>query len=84
MKKIKLYTKPDCPFCVKAKKLLTDNGYEYEDVDVIEYPEIKEKLIEVTGQTTVPFVFVGNELIGGSSDLEALMNAGVFENLVKD
>lgn len=84
MKKIKLYTKPDCPFCNKAKKLLKDNGYEYEDVDVIEYPEIKDKLIEVTGQETVPFVFVGNELIGGCSDLEALMNAGTFENLVKE
>lgn len=84
MKKIKLYTKPDCPYSNKAKKMLKDNGYEYEDVNVLENPGIKEELTAKHGQSTVPYVFVDDQLIGGSSDLEEKMNSGEFHKMMRD
>ncbi len=83
MKKIHLYTWPTCPYCIKARKLLNDNGYEFEDTDIAPTPEVKEDLYKKTGQRTVPFVFVGDTLLGGASDLDAALRDGSFAELVK-
>lgn len=84
MKEIKLYTWRTCPYCKKAKNLLNDNGYEYTDVDITDLPEVKAELAAKHGQTSVPFVFVGDELIGGSSDLEELIVNDLFDEKVQD
>lgn len=84
MKDLKLYTWRTCPFSKKALKMLEENGYEFENVDILDHPEIKEKLTQETGQTSVPYVFIGEDLIGGSSDLEELMNQGKLDKLLED
>lgn len=80
MKEIKLYTWRTCPFCHKAKQLLNNNGYEFTEIDIQDTPEVKQALTEKFGQHTVPYVFVEDELIGGSSDLEELLISGEFES----
>ncbi len=82
MKPIKLYTWRTCPFCRKAKQLLNDNGYAFEEVDILDHPEKKEELTKIYGQKTVPYVFVGEDLIGGASDLEEKLNNNTFEELL--
>lgn len=84
MKDITLYTWRTCPFCRKAKQILNDNGYEFTEIDIQDTPEKKAELTEKHGQSTVPYVFVGEELIGGSSDLEELVNKGEFEALIAE
>ncbi|WP_017444478.1 glutathione peroxidase [Gayadomonas joobiniege] len=69
-KSVSLFTKPGCPFCAKAKKLLSDNGYQYEEIllgDSIGLTSLKA----VSGRDTVPQVFIDGQHIGGSDDLEA-------------
>lgn len=83
MKDIKLYTWRTCPFCNRAKQLLDNAGYEYTDIDIQDTPQVKADLTAKHGQHTVPYVFVDDQLIGGCSDLEALMGTGEFEELVK-
>ena len=83
MKDITLYTWRTCPFCRKAKQLLNDNGYTFTDIDIQDTPEKKDELTQEYGQHTVPYVFVGDELIGGCSDLEELMNNNKFDELVQ-
>jgi glutaredoxin 3 len=69
---IKIITKDNCPWCVKAKTLLEVNGYSYREVNVPISFSIEEfyALVE-TYQTskTVPKIFDGDELIGGYEDL---------------
>jgi len=71
--KAKLYTKPTCPFCIRAKELLTERGIEYEDIDVSKDPELRAEVAEsVGGFRTVPMIFLDEKFIGGFSDLQAL------------
>ncbi len=75
--KAKLYTKPTCPYCIKAKEILAAKGIEYEDIDVSSNPTLRAEISEsVGGYRTVPMIFLDGEFIGGCSDLQALEAAG--------
>lgn len=67
---VSLFTKPGCPFCTKAKALLTEKGYDYEEI-VLGKDASLASLKAVTNRDTVPQVFIGGKHIGGSDDLEA-------------
>jgi len=68
-KRATLFTKKGCPYCARAKKMLTDNNYSYEEIELGK--EITAKsLYAVSGAITAPQVFIDGKLIGGSDDLE--------------
>ncbi|MER2494101.1 glutathione peroxidase [Catenovulum sediminis] len=69
-KSVSLFTKPGCPFCAKAKKLLTEKGFQYEEILLGEGIGLTS-LKAVSGRDTVPQVFIDGQHIGGSDDLEA-------------
>ena len=64
-----LFTKPGCNFCTKAKKLLADKGWSYEEV-----ASSPRNLRAVSGKGTTPQVFVDGEYVGGSEDLEKFLS----------
>jgi len=66
---VSIITKPGCPFCAKAKKLLDEKGYEYEEI-VLGKDASLTSLTAISGRETVPQVFIGGKHIGGSDDLE--------------
>ena len=65
-----VFSKPDCPFCKKAKALLTEKGLRYEEVTVGEAIN-STGLRAVSNADTVPQIFISGKLIGGSDDLAA-------------
>lgn len=67
-----LFTKPGCPFCVKAKALLADKGYEYEEIVLGKNANLAA-LKAVSGRDTVPQVFIGGKHIGSSEELAAYL-----------
>lgn len=67
---VAIITKPGCPFCVKAKALLTEKGFDYEEL-VLGKDATLTSLSAMSGRETVPQVFIGGKHIGGSDDLEA-------------
>jgi peroxiredoxin len=69
---ITVFTKPGCPFCMKAKQNLIDKGLNYEEV-VLGKDATTVSLRAITGRTTVPQVFIGGKHIGGSEELEAFL-----------
>jgi glutaredoxin len=73
----KLYSKNDCPWCVKAKRLLKDCGIEFEELKLgIDYErEDLKKLLPENLPLTVPQVFVYNKRIGGYEDLSEYLEA---------
>ncbi|MGX9418039.1 glutathione peroxidase [Vibrio sp. WJH972] len=69
---VTVFSKPGCPFCVKAKQLLIDKGLDYEEV-VLGKDATTVSLRAITGRTTVPQVFIGGKHIGGSEELETYL-----------
>lgn len=63
--KVIIYSTPTCPYCIRAKQWLKDNNIEYEDFDVSQNEENRNKLIEITGRTAVPVIIAGNEMVIG-------------------
>ena len=66
---VSIITKPNCPFCTKAKALLEAKGYVYEEIVLGQHASLTS-LKAISGRETVPQVFIGGEHIGGSDDLE--------------
>lgn len=73
---IKIYTTSWCPYCVAAKRLLTDRGKEYEDINIEEREMSREDLFEITGGRSVPQIVINDEAIGGYDNLLELDSAG--------
>ena len=73
------YTTHNCTFCVRVKRLLEKKGVAFEEISVEERDDLRDWLVEATGQRTVPQVFAGDRSLGGSSDLDALERDGKLE-----
>jgi glutaredoxin-like protein len=71
-KNVTVFTRQGCPFCVKAKGLLHDAGLDFDELVLNQ--DFRESTIRaISGNTTVPQVFIDGKLIGGSEDLEAYL-----------
>jgi glutaredoxin 3 len=82
MKPVKIFTTPYCPYCVKAKRLLTRKNVPYEEIDVAGDDAAREKLTQQTGMQTVPQIFIGDTFVGGSDDLHELESAGKLDGML--
>ena len=72
-KSVTVFTREGCPFCVRAKGLLADAGLDYDEL--VLNRDFRESTIRaISGQTTVPQVFIDGERIGGSEELEQYLN----------
>lgn len=71
-KSVALFTKQGCPYCSKTKQLLTENGYQYEEL-VLGKDTTSIGLQSITGRATVPQVFIDGKQIGGSEELETYL-----------
>ena len=65
-----------------AKRLMRDKGVSYEEIDVATDTEKRRWLVEVTGQRTVPQVFIDGKPYGGYTDIAALDRAGKLDPLL--
>jgi glutaredoxin 3 len=83
MKTIRIYTTPICPYCVRAKSLLTKKGAAFEEIDVFMSEEARQEMeANSGGARTVPQIFIGDTHVGGCDDLHALEQAGKLDALL--
>lgn len=83
MKPIEIYTSPLCGFCHAAKRLLTQKGAEFTEIDVLAEPARKPEMMQrANGRHTVPQIFVGDTHVGGCDELYALERAGKLDALL--
>lgn len=77
MNKVVMYVKDYCPYCTRAKALLTERGVtDAEIIHIDQDPAQRDVMIERTGRRTVPQIFIGDKHIGGCDDLIALDRSG--------
>jgi glutaredoxin 3 len=83
MARVEIYTKFLCPYCARAKRLLSEKGVQFEEYDITMGGEKRgEMLSRANGRTTVPQIFIDGRHIGGSDDLHALDREGQLDPLL--
>ncbi len=79
MAQVTLYSKEGCPFCSKAKSFLEEIGIPFENIPTgpgaTDWREIRER----TGSGTLPQILIGDEPIGGYTDLVNLHATGELD-----
>ena len=79
--RVEIYTKENCPYCVKATDLFDAKGIEYETYNVTGDEERFEEMVErANGRKTAPEVFIDDELTGGWDDISALNETGELDD----
>jgi len=83
MAKVEIYTKMFCPYCTRAKSLLSAKGAAFEEHDIsLGGPKRAEMLERANGGYTVPQIFINDRHVGGSEELAALDRAGKLDALL--
>jgi len=63
--KVRVYSTATCPWCQTAKDFLKKNGIRFEDINVGEDQEAAQKMVEKSGQMSVPVIEVDGQIIIG-------------------
>ncbi len=82
MASIVMYSRATCPYCNAAKDLLRGKGRDWEEIDVGLEPERRAEMVERSGRTTVPQIWIGERHVGGYDDLSALEARGELDGLL--
>ncbi|MEM6477887.1 MAG: glutaredoxin 3 [Pseudomonadota bacterium] len=85
MKPVEIYTTQICGFCHAAKRLLTQKGVSFTEIDVGRAPEKRAEMTQrANGGRTVPQIFIGATHVGGCDDLYDLERRGKLEALLAE
>ena len=83
MKTVEIYTSPLCGFCHAAKRLLTQKGVSFAEIDIAQQPNKRQEMMQrANGRHTVPQIFIGTTHVGGCDELYALDRAGKLDPML--
>ena len=83
MSNITIYTKDYCPFCIKAKSLLTMKKIKFIEINLNENPDQFDGMLKKSnGARTVPQIFNDNNYIGDCDKIYELNSEGVLDKLL--
>ena len=81
---VEIYTWTTCPYCQRAKALLSRKGVPFKEI-VIDGDETARETMSkrAGGRRSLPQIFIGGQHVGGSDDLYALEQTGQLDPLLK-
>ena len=83
MPKIEIYTTPFCGYCHAAKRLLSNKGASYDEIDLRQFPARRAEMMDRSaGRRTVPQIFIGTTHVGGFDDLYDLERRGRLDPML--
>ena len=83
MAQVTIYTKPYCPYCIRALTLLEKKGIDFVEVEAAFDPEKRQEMVQrAGGRATFPQIFIGDQHIGGCDDMMALDEAGKLDGML--
>ena len=80
---ITVYVTGWCPYCQRAKGLLTQKNLVFNEIDVDDDAKFRQEMIARSGRRTVPQIFIGDRHVGGCDDLFALEGSGELDRLIQ-
>jgi len=80
---VTLYVSDWCPYCQRAKGLLTQKNIDFSEINVDEDVKFRDEMIARSNRRTVPQIFLGDKHIGGCDDLYALDDNGELDRLIQ-
>ena len=82
MRKVTIYTKPYCPYCIAALDLLERKGVVVHEIAAAHDPDKRQEMVRRSGRNTFPQIFIGGKHIGGCDEMMALERAGKLDALL--
>lgn len=83
MQDVTMYTGAFCPYCTMAEKLLQSVGVaEIRKIRVDRDPEAFAQMQQLSGQRSIPQIFIGDTHVGGFTDLYSLHRQGRLDSLL--
>lgn len=84
--RVRMYSTRVCPYCIRAEQLLAKKGVaadQIEKIRVDDFPEQRVEMMRITGQRSVPQIFIGDRHVGGFDDLAELEADGELDGLLR-
>ena len=79
-----MYLTAACPYCQAAQRLLDKKGItDVETVRVDLDPARRAEMMQRSGRTSVPQIWIGGRHVGGYDELYALERAGALDRLLE-
>jgi len=82
MPEVIVYSSDYCPYCSRAKQLLSSKKVAFDEIVVDGKPQLRSEMIKKAGRTSVPQIWIGSVHVGGCDDLFALERAGKLDALL--
>ena len=79
MPDVTIYTRQWCGFCTAAKKLLAQKNVAFTELDATADKALRAQMVERSGRSTFPQIFVGERHVGGCDDLMAAERTGELD-----
>ncbi|EAQ65771.1 Glutaredoxin [Marinomonas sp. MED121] len=82
MSQVTIYSSDYCPFCIRAKQLLTMKQVEFNEINVDGQSALRREMTEKSGRTSVPQIWIQEHHVGGCDELFALERSGKLDALL--
>jgi glutaredoxin 3 len=82
MPEVIVYSSDYCPYCSRAKQLLSSKKVAFDEIVVDGKPQLRAEMTKKAGRTSVPQIWIGAVHVGGCDDLFALERAGKLDALL--
>lgn len=82
MAHVVIYSSDWCPYCIRAKQLLTSKSVSFDEIRVDGKPDVRAEMTRKAGRTSVPQIWIGDTHVGGCDELYALERAGKLDALL--
>ena len=83
MQPVVIYSSDYCPYCMRAKQLLSRKGVAFTEINVDGEPQLRAEMARKAGKTSVPQIWIGATHVGGCDDLHALERAGRLDAMLQ-
>lgn len=82
MQPVVIYTRAFCGYCTRAVALLEEKGADFEEIDATMDSAKRAEMMQRSGRSTFPQIFIGDTHVGGCDDLFALERSGKLDAML--
>jgi glutaredoxin 3 len=82
MAKVVIYTRPFCGYCARALGLLAEKNVDFEEIEAGMDPKLRQEMIDRSGRSTFPQIFIDGKHIGGCDEMLALERKGDLDAML--